>query len=108
MNCKSAVAAGLINVGSISFGTIWPWLFWNWYCCPVFGLKICTGWPSLYVAPEKSPLRSPSVGTVENASYGELPRDPFHPPKKNHLFPPLNILGMFSGPPTFTPKRGWL
>src|SRR5713101_1348313 len=80
----------------------------NRYCCPVLGLKIWTGLPSLYVAAEKLPPRSSIVGTVENASYGVLPRDPFHPPKKNHLLPPLRILGMFSGPPMLTPKRAWL
>ena len=31
---------------------------------------------------EKSPVRSAAVGTVENASYGELPRLPFQPTKK--------------------------
>src|SRR5258708_3155715 len=57
---------------------------------------------------EKSPDRSASVGTVENASYGVLPRLPFQPAKKNHLLPPLKIFGMFSGPPRKAPKRGRL
>src|SRR6266849_3648144 len=71
-------------------------------------MLICAGAPSLYVAAEKSPERSADVGTVENASYGVLPRLPFHPAKKNHLLPPLKILGIFNGPPRKEPKCDWL
>jgi hypothetical protein len=50
------------------------------------------------------PARSAAVGTVEYSSNGVLPREPFHPAKKNHLLPPLKILGMFRGPPTKAPN----
>src|ERR1700740_1187670 len=108
MYCSKALAEELMQLGLMEL--VWP-LAWQAAGLMVLlrlGTKIWTGLPSLYVALEKSPLRSAMVGTVEKASYGELPRLPFHPAKKNVLFPPLKILGMFKGPPRNAPKRGRL
>src|SRR4029077_3324597 len=108
MKFKSAVAARLMQLAEMEFVVPPGWQEVGLIAELTFGTKIWTGLPSLYFALEKLPLRSGIVGTVEKASYGLLPRDPFHPPKKNHLLPPLKIFGMFSGPPTFAPKRDWL
>ncbi len=77
MYCNKESAAGLMLV-SVLFGN----------CCPVFGSKIWTGAPLFNVVWEKLPERSGCVGTVENASYGELPRTPVHPAKKKFFLLP--------------------